>query len=338
MKNLIYLLIIIAASCCPKKNCLTYEKQVEACKKEKSNLKAKVDYLKMENITLMDSINRLHKEINILVNDLNFCDEMLGYNDEICDSSIKQVTSDLTKKINSIKNALEYCNEVYNNDIVKLSECNEEKELLNDRISELLIEIGRIKTEFESFQIDNNNLKFTNQTLWERLRDALFFVNDTVYKGDEAFYVIDDGTLDLDTVKIYFTESIYHIVDYIFKNDTIRKYQNDFINEQNTIGQTVLLIEADSVYYPSPVLNVMINDTLYSRSPIDNDVNIVHILKSYEDIDKIELELTNNVRTIIYKIGLNRFEMDSLDVISPAYVDDDRIIMEEAGAKIIINK
>lgn len=151
MKNLIYLSIILITGCCPTKNCDSYKKQLETCQEKKSDLKAKYDDMKLENIALMDSANRLHKEINILVNDLNLCDEMLGYNGEICDSSIEK----LSFKINALQNALDYCNQVYNEEILTLKKCEDENKLLSERIGELLIEIGQLKTELENYKLFN---------------------------------------------------------------------------------------------------------------------------------------------------------------------------------------
>jgi hypothetical protein len=329
MKKFIYLLIILAVGCCPKKNCSTYEKQIEQCKQEKSDIKSQVDGLKLENINLMDSINIQHKEINTLVNDLNLCEYMLDHNDIACDSIIKRIITIKNDSINKLSIKIRQLItgiEAYEIANIKLSnminELSLSEQTLQDSVNAMII----------YQQAQQENILF----LIDRMKDALFFINDTVYIGNEAFYVIDNGTLD--TVKVYFNQSTYRIVDYVFKNDTVRKYQNDFINEQNTVGQTVLLIKADSINKENtPILNVFVDDVLSRRILIDDEINIVHIYKSYADIHKIELELTNNVKTIIDKIGINRYEVD-VKVIPPAYIQGTKIIMEEIGAKIIINK
>lgn len=114
MKNLIYLLIILAVGCCPTKNCDNYKKQIETCKEEKSNLKFQVDELKLENIALMDSINKL------------------------------------SKKANSLQNAIEYCNEMYVEQSSILNKCENENKLLSKRASEYLIRISEL--------IENNKI------------------------------------------------------------------------------------------------------------------------------------------------------------------------------------
>ena len=174
---------------------------------------------------------------------------------------------------------------------------------------------------------------------------ALFFIEDTFSISDEKFFIIDRG-VSSDTVKIYHEESIYWIVNYLFKNDTITKYENDFINLQETEGHVVLIINAEGTFCQGfyPVLAVNVNDTLYCRSVIDHTQPIlIHILKSYNEIKNISLEFINDVvdstcdRNItINSVILNKMEMDSIEVVLPAKVEGGKIIMENNGAKIII--
>jgi hypothetical protein len=290
MKKLLNFMLasLLLTGCTSQKDCTEYKTQIEACKTDLIQSKNQIEILETDNIKLIKSVDDLKKEVNILVNDLNLCEEISG-------------------------NYTETIKKLYDSILGLNSQIENQKELL-------------------IYYLD-------------RVDKALFFIEDTFSIGDEKFFVINRG-IDIDTIKIYHSESIYWIVNYLFKNDTITRYKNDFINLQETEGHVVLILDAEGTFCQGfyPILAVNVNDTLYCRTIINHESPIlVHILRSYNDIDNISLEFINDAadstcdrNVIINSVILNRMEMDSIELISPAKIVNDKIRLNHSGAKIII--
>jgi len=318
------LIFLLITGCTSQKDCSDYKKQLESCEIEHSDCLEEKDRMNMEILVLKNTKEILIEKVDNLENQLELCDTMLLLQTKQC------------------KDSIEFLNErikIYKNTIANYSNLNNKlKDSVEYWQNEFIDSTNLLKSQIleQCFIIEYFSLK---------LDQALFFIVDTFSIDNTKFFIIERQPDVFDTVKIYHSESTYWIVNYVLKNDTITTFRNDFIDYQNSQDHAVLIINAEGTFCQDayPILAVNVNDTFYCRIVIDQLTSIVHILKSYDDIENISLEFINDKadstcdrNVTINSVALNKYEMDSIDVILPAVVEGGKIRMRHNGAKIII--
>jgi len=132
-------------------------------------------------------------------------------------------------------------------------------------------------------------------------QNCMFYVLDTFALGTEKWFVIDRGSGENDTVKIFYTENNYWIVKYNFRDTVI--YRNfiyyDWDTTGNTQGISSLIVRASGSICEGeyPRLIVYVNGERLESQRINKEAftdYVFLIRKSFEFINEISLEFYND--------------------------------------------